>query len=62
MGTEEVLTAPELAKALKVKLPTIRKWQRDGAPCIPAGRLRRYLLSDFILWLRQREAGDKKAA
>jgi GNAT superfamily N-acetyltransferase len=51
----ELLTAAELARALKVKVAAVRAWQRQGIPFVPAGRRPRYLLADVIEWHRQRE-------
>jgi len=52
--TRELLTAEELAKALKVSKATVRLWQRQGAPHVPLGRLRRYVLAEVIEWHRER--------
>lgn len=51
----ELMTAHELAKALKVKLVTIRSWTSQGAPYIACGRLRRYRLPSVLEWLQGRE-------
>jgi hypothetical protein len=50
------LTATELATALRVKVCTIRAWQRMGIPYQPCGRLRFYSLSAVEDWLKDREA------
>lgn len=50
------LTATELATALRVKVCTIRAWQRMGIPYAPCGRLRFYSLAAVEHWLREREA------
>jgi phage terminase Nu1 subunit (DNA packaging protein) len=52
----ERLTAKELATALRVKICTIRAWQRTGIPYQPCGRLRFYSLTAVETWLRDREA------
>jgi hypothetical protein len=49
------LTAVELAEELRVKVSTIRAWQRTGIPYQPCGRLRFYSLSSVQAWLQQRE-------
>lgn len=51
-----LLTADELAAALKVKLAAIRAWQLQGIPCVPVGRLRRYRLHEVLAWHAEREA------
>ena len=50
----ELLTADELARALKVSKAAVRAWQRQGVPFIPIGRLRRYVLVEVISWHRGR--------
>ena len=50
----ELFTAREIASWLKVKLPTIRKWQRQGLPCLRAGRLCRYDKAEVRAWLEER--------
>jgi phage terminase Nu1 subunit (DNA packaging protein) len=57
----ELLTAGELAQALKVSKAAVRAWQRRGVPFVPIGRLRRYVLAEVIQWHRQR-ASEKQAA
>jgi hypothetical protein len=52
----QLLTADELALALKVSKAAVRAWQRRGIPFVPIGRLRRYVLIDVIEWHRQRAA------
>ncbi len=51
----EFLTACELTSWLKVKLPTIRRWAREGLPCLRAGRLCRYERNLVRAWLQARE-------
>jgi excisionase family DNA binding protein len=55
MIESDFLTARELAGWLKVKLPTIRRWAREGLPCLRAGRLCRYEHEKVRAWLEQRE-------
>jgi hypothetical protein len=55
-GGSQLLTADELALALKVSKAAVRAWQRRGIPFVPIGRLRRYVLMDVIEWHRQRAA------
>lgn len=55
MIESDFLTARELAGWLKVKLPTIRRWAREGLPCLRAGRLCRYERETVRAWLEQRE-------
>jgi len=52
---DEFLTVRELAGWLKVKLPTIRRWAREGLPCLRAGRLCRYERETVRAWLEERE-------
>jgi excisionase family DNA binding protein len=51
---DEYLTALELAAWLKIKPPTVRKWAREGLPCLKAGRLCRYEREQVRAWLEQR--------
>ncbi|MGE0821763.1 MAG: helix-turn-helix transcriptional regulator [Candidatus Binatia bacterium] len=53
--TDQFHTAPEIAAWLKVKLPTVRKWQQEGLPCIRVGRLCRYQRESVLAWLKDRE-------
>ena len=46
----ELLTADELAEALKVSTASVRLWQRQGVPHVPIGRLKRYMLHEVIEW------------
>jgi excisionase family DNA binding protein len=50
-----MLTADELAQALKCSKAAVRAWTRQGMPSEPCGRLRRFLLDDVRAWLRKRE-------
>jgi excisionase family DNA binding protein len=52
----ELLTAKELASALKVSLAAVRAWTRQGIPYEPIGRLCRYRLETVLAWLRERDA------
>ena len=55
-----LLTARELAAALKVSLAAVRTWQREGIPHEPVGRLPRYRLEDVQVWLRERAARQRQ--
>ena len=57
--TDEFLTTRELANWLKVKLPTVRLWSRQGLPCLRAGRLCRYERTIVRTWLEQRHQRTK---
>jgi len=57
----ELLTAKELADALKVSLAAVRAWTCQGLPYTPIGRLRRYALQDTLKWLRERETQRQAA-
>ena len=50
-----LLTAKELAEALRVSVPAVRAWTRQGIPYVPCGRLRRFVLAEVLTWLRERE-------
>jgi excisionase family DNA binding protein len=54
--TEQLITASELALYFRVKLPTVRLWTRQGAPCLKAGRLARFRAGEVETWLRVRAA------
>ena len=54
---EPWITASDLAAYFKVKLPTVRLWTRQGAPCLKAGRLVRFRVDAVESWL---EAGGAK--
>lgn len=51
----EFITADELARELKISVAAVRAWTRQGAPCTPVGRLRRYKMEPVLQWLRERE-------
>jgi excisionase family DNA binding protein len=57
----ELFTAREIAGWLKIKLPTIRKWQLQGLPCLRAGRLCRYEKEQVREWLEERAAKREEA-
>jgi excisionase family DNA binding protein len=58
---EELLTAQELARLLKVSVHTLRAWRREGVgpPWIKVGRAIRYRRSDVERWLEQ-QAKDQE--
>jgi excisionase family DNA binding protein len=58
----ELLTAKELASALKVSLAAVRAWTRQGIPYVPCGRLRRFVLGEVLAWLRERETQRRGGA
>ena len=52
---EEMFTALELKDKLKVSLPAIRKWTRNGMPCRRlGGRLVRFELASVVAWLEKK--------
>lgn len=52
---KDVLFTPtEIVEWLKIKMPTLRRWQREGLPCFRAGRLCRYEREKVREWLEQR--------
>ncbi len=55
MQDAEFLTAHELASWLKIKLPTVRRWTREGLDCVRAGRLCRYERERVLAWLAARQ-------
>ena len=55
MVKTEFLTACEVAVWLKIKLPTVRRWAREGLPCVQAGRLCRYERVRVLAWLAARQ-------
>jgi phage terminase Nu1 subunit (DNA packaging protein) len=60
-SSPELLTADELARALKVSIAAVRVWQRQGVPFVPIGRLRRYVLRDVIAWHQARAQTAKRS-
>ena len=59
MEKQELLTAGELAKALKVSQAAVRFWTRQGIPQRRlAGRLVRFELDKALAWLEQRQQKD----
>jgi hypothetical protein len=54
IATEPRLTGDELAMALQVNRRSVQRWTRQGMPCIPVGRLPRYVQSECEAWLRRR--------
>jgi excisionase family DNA binding protein len=56
MQENEILTATELAKKLKVSKAAVRRWTLDGLPCRRlGGRLVRFALHTALAWLEQRQ-------
>ena len=56
-----VITARELAAWLKVKLPTVRRWQsQEDLPCLRVGRLVRYEADRVREWLEHRQTTDRR--
>jgi excisionase family DNA binding protein len=59
MQDNELLTADELAKKLKVSKAAVRRWTLDGIPCRRLGnKLVRFELSSSLAWLEQRQAAQ----
>jgi|KBSSwiStaDraftv2_1062776.scaffolds.fasta_scaffold905981_2 excisionase family DNA binding protein len=55
MDQRSYLTAQELAAWLKIKLPTVRRWQsEEDLPCLRVGRLVRYEADRVREWLERR--------
>ncbi|MGE0821734.1 MAG: excisionase family DNA-binding protein [Candidatus Binatia bacterium] len=52
---QNLLTAVELKDTLKVSLPAIRKWTREGMPCLRFGRLVRFDLEAVLAWMKERQ-------
>jgi phage terminase Nu1 subunit (DNA packaging protein) len=55
----ELVTREELARIMRVSLPTIDRMRRDGMPSVTWGRrLRRFNVADAMRWAedKQREA------
>jgi excisionase family DNA binding protein len=61
---EELLTKRELAKLLKVSLPTINRWVKRGGgpPHLKVGVLVRYRLGDVGVWLESLQVKSRSAA
>ena len=56
MQENEILTADELAKKLKVSKAAVRRWTLDGLPCHRlGGRLVRFEFNAALTWLEQRQ-------
>jgi excisionase family DNA binding protein len=56
---QEVLTAEELAKALKVSTAAVRRWTLDGIPCHRlGGRLVRFQFDTALKWLEEKTKGE----
>ena len=53
-------TAKEIAERLRVSIAAVRAWQRQGLPCIPVGRLRRYQFDAVLEWLRKRSKQQER--
>jgi excisionase family DNA binding protein len=59
--TQTFVTAEELAKWLRIKLPTIRRWQsQEDLPCLRVARLVRYEPDRVRKWLEERQAIDRR--
>jgi excisionase family DNA binding protein len=54
-AADELLTAAELAKELKVSRRTLQRWRvaGTGPPFVRAGRSPRYRWADVQRWLRE---------
>lgn len=50
----------ELAHELRVQPCTVRSWTRQGAPYVPAGRLKFFDLAEVMAWLRARDQAKKE--
>jgi len=59
---QKLLTADEVAEALKVSTASVRLWQRQGVPHVPIGRLKRYVLHEVIEWHRRRAEQQQREA
>jgi excisionase family DNA binding protein len=56
MSAEEIFTADEIAKRLKVSKAAVRRWTREGMPCLRFGeRLVRFELASTLSWLQSRK-------
>lgn len=58
---DEVLTAEDVAKLLKLNIDYVRKKSREGViPChrLPAGRAFRYFRREVLDWLRSLPVGE----
>jgi phage terminase Nu1 subunit (DNA packaging protein) len=51
----EIVTASELAQILKVSTAAVRAWTHQGMPCLPVGRLKRFVVEDVLRWLKARQ-------
>jgi phage terminase Nu1 subunit (DNA packaging protein) len=56
MIDELPMTPKTLAIALDCSYRTIMRMEKEGMPVIRIGNLHRYLYSDVIRWLRQRDS------
>jgi excisionase family DNA binding protein len=62
MNAEEILTADEIAKKLKVSKAAVRRWTREGVPCRRLGsRLVRFEVTAVVEWLEQRKTAVRMA-
>ena len=52
---EEIITATEIAKILKVSKPTVYKWKKLGLPYIKVGRSIRFNINGVLGWLKKHE-------
>ena len=60
-GTNEILTAPEVAKLLKVSTRSILRWKAKGEiPYLKVGDLLRFRRCDIDVWLSQNSVGSSK--
>ena len=49
------LSRQELCAQLKISESTVRRLERDGLPCTPVGRSKRYDLTECKQWLRSHQ-------
>ena len=56
MNEDQPLTMNQLADHFQVTTRTVQRWVERGMPYLaPSGRVRRFLLSDVLDWMRRQE-------
>lgn len=53
------LTRQQLCVQLHISESTVRRLERDGLPCTPVGRSKRYDLTECKQWLRTHQPSTK---
>jgi len=54
MSDTKLYTYQELSQEMKCSVGALRKWRRQGMPCLFFGRLVRFRLDDVLQWFAEK--------